>query len=49
MAWVEANRRSLDGAHVGVEVIEGLSHAQEFDEVERVFPAVSSFFREHGR
>jgi pimeloyl-ACP methyl ester carboxylesterase len=47
MAWVESNRRSLEGADVRVEIVDGLSHAQEFDQVERVFPVVSSFFREH--
>jgi pimeloyl-ACP methyl ester carboxylesterase len=48
MAWVAANQGSLDAASVRVEVVEGLSHAREFDEVARVFPVVSSFFREQG-
>jgi hypothetical protein len=47
MAWLEKNRVSLDGTNVRVEIIEGLSHAREFDGVERVFPMVSSFFRKH--
>ena len=49
MAWVEANRGSLDGAGVCVEVVEGLSHAREFDAVERVLPVVSGFLRKHMR
>jgi len=44
--WVEANRGLLDGANVRVEIVKGLSHAREFDEIDCVFPVVSSFFRE---
>jgi len=49
MDWVEANRSSLDDAGVCVEVVEGLCHAREFDEIDRVFPAVSSFFKNQRR
>jgi pimeloyl-ACP methyl ester carboxylesterase len=49
MAWVEANREALDSAGVHVEMIEGLAHPQEFKEINRMFPAVSAFFRGQGR
>jgi pimeloyl-ACP methyl ester carboxylesterase len=45
MEWVQTNRDSLDAANVCVEVVEGLSHAREFDKIDRVFPMVSSFFK----
>jgi len=44
LGWVEANRDLLDAAGVGVEIIAGLTHDQEFTHVDRVFPAISSFF-----
>ena len=44
MDWVKAHRQALGEAGVRVSVIEGLNHRQEFDEVDRVFPVVRSFF-----
>jgi pimeloyl-ACP methyl ester carboxylesterase len=46
LGWVEANRGALDAAGVQTEVVEGLAHAQEFTEIDRVFSLVSVFFRE---
>jgi len=43
LGWVEANRDLLDAAGVEVEIVAGLTHDQESTQVDRVFPAVSSF------
>lgn len=43
--WVEANRGALDAAGIKTEVVEGLTHDQEFTKIDRVFPVVSAFFR----
>lgn len=43
--WVKANREALDRANTHVEIIDGLTHLQEFTEIDRVFPIVSSFFK----
>jgi pimeloyl-ACP methyl ester carboxylesterase len=43
--WVKSNRPVLDGTGVQVEIIEGLSHQQEFSQIDRVYPAVSAFLR----
>ncbi|MBN1813633.1 MAG: alpha/beta hydrolase [Anaerolineae bacterium] len=43
--WVNANREALDKACTRVEIVEGLNHPQEFSEIDRVFPVVSSFFK----
>jgi len=44
MAWVEANRVALDEAGTRVEIVEGLKHAEEFTEIDRVFPLVRLLF-----
>jgi pimeloyl-ACP methyl ester carboxylesterase len=46
MDWVNANREALDRASTRVEIVEGLTHYQEFTEIDRVFPVVRSFFIE---
>lgn len=43
LGWVEANRDVLDAAGVEVKVVAGLTHDQEFTQIDRVFPVVSSF------
>jgi pimeloyl-ACP methyl ester carboxylesterase len=43
--WVEANRSALDAAGVQTEVVEGLTHEQEFTRIDRVFPLVGAFFK----
>jgi pimeloyl-ACP methyl ester carboxylesterase len=45
LGWVEANHIALDAAGVQTEVIKGLTHDQEFTRIDRVFPVVSSFFK----
>ncbi len=45
LGWVKANRVALDAAGVQTEVVEGLTHDQEFTKINRVFPVVSAFFR----
>lgn len=47
MKWMEANSESLGKANVQVEVFEGLNHNQEFEEIDTVFPALTSFFKDH--
>ena len=37
----------LMGEEIHVEIVEGLTHNQEFTKIERVFPVVSSFFKSH--
>ena len=45
MQWIDSNRDSLERADIQVEIIEGLTHIQEFTQIDRVFPVVSSFFK----
>ncbi len=42
--WLEANRDGLTAAGVQVETVKGLTHLQEFTQIDEVFPVVSSFF-----
>ena len=44
MAWLKENEGSLEGAGVHVEIVEGLTHQQEFSQMERVYPVVRGFF-----
>ena len=44
LEWIEENNASLERAGVQVEIIDGLSHQQEFSQIDRVYPAVRSFF-----
>lgn len=45
MHWVDANREELARADVELQIIDGLTHNQEFTEIERVFPVISQFFK----
>lgn len=45
MNWVRLNREALDSAKVHIEVIEGLTHQQEFSQIDQVYPVVSSFLK----
>jgi len=49
LGWVEANRGVLDASGVQTEVVEGLTHDQEFTKIDRVFPVVSAFFKDQVR
>lgn len=46
--WATANREALDRAQTRVAIVEGLTHSQEFSEVDRVFPVVAAFFHDGG-
>jgi pimeloyl-ACP methyl ester carboxylesterase len=46
MRWLDTHRGELEQAGVELQSIAGLTHAQEFTEIERVFPLVSQFFKE---
>jgi pimeloyl-ACP methyl ester carboxylesterase len=43
--WIQTEREALDSANIQVEIIAGLTHTQEFSEIDRVFPVVSSFLK----
>jgi pimeloyl-ACP methyl ester carboxylesterase len=45
--WVQSNSDLLREAEVKVEIVPGLNHPQEFSQIERVFPQVSSFLKEY--
>jgi pimeloyl-ACP methyl ester carboxylesterase len=45
MSWVRTHGDTLPGTRVRVEIIEGLSHPQEFSRIDQVFPIISSFFK----
>jgi hypothetical protein len=47
LKWTEANREVLDKATIHTEIIEGLSHQQEFSKIDQVFPVVHSFFKDN--
>jgi hypothetical protein len=47
MRWVDAHRGELEQAGVELQIIDGLTHPEEFTEIDRVFPVVSQFFKEH--
>jgi pimeloyl-ACP methyl ester carboxylesterase len=42
--WLGENGESLDRAGARVEIIEGLTHQQEFSRIDQVYPVVRSFF-----
>jgi hypothetical protein len=44
MAWLKENEGCLEAAGVQVEIVEGLTHQQEFSQIERVYPVVRGFF-----
>jgi pimeloyl-ACP methyl ester carboxylesterase len=46
MRWVDTHREELVQAGVELQIIEGLTHNQEFTEVDRVFPVIQPFFDE---
>lgn len=46
MRWVDTHRKELVQAGVELQIIESLTHNQEFTEVDRVFPVIRQFFDE---
>ncbi len=47
MAWLDANRQALEAEDVQLALVDGLDHFQEFTEVDKVLPVVSTFFKAH--
>jgi pimeloyl-ACP methyl ester carboxylesterase len=45
--WVASHRQSLVQSDIAVEIVEGLSHPQEFTQLEQVYPVVSQFLKAH--
>jgi pimeloyl-ACP methyl ester carboxylesterase len=46
MRWVDSQGEELVQAGVELQIIDGLTHNQEFTEVDQVFPVVSEFFKD---
>jgi pimeloyl-ACP methyl ester carboxylesterase len=46
MHWVNTHREELVRADVELQIIDGLTHNQEFTEIENVFPVVHQYFKE---
>jgi pimeloyl-ACP methyl ester carboxylesterase len=44
LEWLEGNGESLERAGVQVEILDGLTHQQEFSQINRVYATVRSFF-----
>ena len=44
LEWLERNDEALERAGARVEIVEGLTHQQEFTQIEQVYPIVRSFF-----
>jgi pimeloyl-ACP methyl ester carboxylesterase len=49
MNWVGVNHEVLSRAGTRVETIQGLTHSQEFSEINQVFPVVSTFLSQNLR
>lgn len=47
MNWLEANRPALEGTRVQVELLDGLTHPQEFSQIERIYPPAEAFLIKH--
>lgn len=45
MNWLEAHRGELERADVELQIIDGLTHNQEFTKIDRVFPTINKFFK----
>lgn len=45
MDWIEEDNISLDGTDTQVKIVDGLTHQQEFSQIDKVFPIVSSFLK----
>lgn len=46
LRWVKSNQEVLDNAHIQIEIVAGIDHNQEFNEIERVFPVISQFLKD---
>jgi len=47
MDWVEAQHQEIGDAGIQIEIIEGLTHAQELIQIDRALPPVQAFLRQH--
>lgn len=47
MGWLEDSRQALEKDGVQIALVDGLEHLQEFTEIDKVFPVVSTFFKSH--
>jgi pimeloyl-ACP methyl ester carboxylesterase len=43
MNYVESNQGALEAADIQVELIQGLTHSDEFSQIDKVYPAVNAF------
>jgi len=46
MRWLNTHRQMPEGVNLQIEVIQGLNHAQEFSQVEKVFPLIRTFLKQ---
>ena len=46
MRWINANPQAVDSVNLQIEIIQGLTHPQEFSQVEKVLPVVYAFFKQ---
>jgi pimeloyl-ACP methyl ester carboxylesterase len=44
LEWLKENEESLEKTRVRIEIVKGLTHQQEFSQIDRVYPIVRSFF-----
>ena len=44
LEWLKGNSESLERGGVQIEIVEGLTHQQEFSQIDIVHPLVVSFF-----
>ena len=45
MDWIEEDSSSLKRTRVQIEIVDGLTHQQEFSQIDKVYPIVNSFFK----
>lgn len=47
LRWINTNEEILEQGGIEVQIINGLTHNQEFTEIDQVFPVINQFFKEH--
>jgi len=47
MNYIKSNQQSLEDAGIKVKVFQGLNHPQEFSQIDKVFPVVSTFLMDN--
>ncbi len=48
LAWIQANRPALDTRHIQVKILEGLTHEQEFNDIDTALPHILPFLKANG-